>query len=498
MKKIIVAGIGPGSPEDITPAVIKAVKEADAIVGYKYYFQFVTPYMKEGCLCIDTGMKHERERAEQAFTLAEEGKTVVVISSGDAGIYGMTPLIWEMKRERNSDIEVESLPGISAFQKAASLLGAPVGHDFCVISLSDLMTPWEVIERRIKAAAVGDFVTAVYNPKSNGRYWQLYRLKEIFLSEGRAENTPVGYVRQAGRPEQEVTVTTLGAFDPEAVDMFTVVLIGNSQSYQWNGEFITPRGYYQTLSPPLPLGSPPHGEGDHPDGSTLEGVNRGGDVRQDRGGLGQLIMMESFRTIERELKRKDYPLDHLWALLHAIHTTADFEMENILHTDERAIETLYGKVADGTLKTIITDVTMAQSGIRKAALSRLGIEAKCYLSDPRVAEFASANHLTRTQTAIRLAVQDHPDALFAFGNAPTALMELCDLIRKGKAHPAGIIAAPVGFVHVKESKHMVKPFTHIPKIIVEGRKGGSNLAATLCNAILTFDDAAQLKPGRDL
>ncbi|MBQ8710110.1 MAG: precorrin-3B C(17)-methyltransferase [Bacteroidaceae bacterium] len=482
MKKIIVAGIGPGSPEDITPAVIKAVGEADAVVGYKYYFQFITPYLKPGCECIDTGMKHERERAEQAFQLAEEGKIVVVISSGDAGIYGMTPLIYEMKRERNSDVEVTSFPGISAFQKAASLLGAPIGHDFCVISLSDLMTPWEVIERRIKAAATGDFVTAVYNPKSNGRYWQLYRLKEVFLSEGRSESTPVGFVRQAGRPEQEVTVTTLGAFNPEAVDMFTIVLIGNSQSYNWSGQMITPRGYYQVPS------NSPKGERDCPDGI----LPPWGDKK------GASIMMESFRTIKSELQHQDYPLDHLWALLHAIHTTADFDMENILHTDPEAVATLYNKVKDGILTTIITDVTMVQSGIRKGALTRLGIEAKCYLNDPRVAEFSSVNHLTRTQTAIRLAVEEHPDALFAFGNAPTALMELCDLIRKGKAHPAGIIAAPVGFVHVKESKHMVKPFIDIPKIIVEGRKGGSNLTATLCNAILTFDDAAQLKPGRDL
>lgn len=482
MKKIIVAGIGPGSPEDITPAVIKAVGEADAVVGYKYYFQFITPYLKPGCECIDTGMKHERERAEQAFQLAEEGKIVVVISSGDAGIYGMTPLIYEMKRERNSDVEVTSFPGISAFQKAASLLGAPIGHDFCVISLSDLMTPWEVIERRIKAAATGDFVTAVYNPKSNGRYWQLYRLKEVFLSEGRSESTPVGFVRQAGRPEQEVTMTTLGAFNPEAVDMFTIVLIGNSQSYNWSGQMITPRGYYQAPS------NSPKGERDCPDGI----LPPWGDKK------GASIMLQSFRTIKSELQHQDYPLDHLWALLHAIHTTADFDMENILHTDPEAVATLYNKVKDGILTTIITDVTMVQSGIRKGALTRLGIEAKCYLNDPRVAEFSSVNHLTRTQTAIRLAVEEHPDALFAFGNAPTALMELCDLIRKGKAHPAGIIAAPVGFVHVKESKHMVKPFIDIPKIIVEGRKGGSNLAATLCNAILTFDDAAQLRPGRDL
>ena len=441
------------------------MRQADAIVGYKYYFQFIESYAKEGCECIDTGMKKERERAEQAFLLAETGKTVVVISSGDAGLYGMAPLIYEMAEARGSDITIETLPGISAFQKAASLLGAPIGHDVCIISLSDLMTPWEVIERRVKAAATGDFVTAVYNPKSHGRYWQLYRLQELFLKE-RSADTPVGYVRQAGRPEQEVKVTTLGDFDPEDVDMFTVILIGNSQSYISDGRIITPRGYYRETA--------------------TEGEK-----------IGQNIMIESFRTISGELKRA-YPLDHKWALLHAIHTTADFDMEDILYTDAKAVETLYNKVKDGTLKTIVTDVTMVTSGIRKGALQRLGVETKCYLSDPRVTEMAESQGITRTQAGIRLAVEEHPGALFAFGNAPTALMELCDLIRKGKARPAGIIAAPVGFVHVRESKHMVKPFRDIPKIIVEGRKGGSNLAATLCNAILTFDDAAQLKPGRDL
>ena len=141
---------------------------------------------------------------------------------------------------------------------------------------------------------------------------------------------------------------------------------------------------------------------------------------------------------------------------------------------------------------------MAASGIRKGALERLGIEVKCYLSDERAVALSKEKGITRTQAGIRLAVSDYPNALYVFGNAPTALMELCDLIRKGKAVPAGIVAAPVGFVHVCESKHMVKPFVHIPKLIVEGRKGGSNLAATLVNSILCFDDAEQLKPGRDV
>ena len=464
--KIYVAGIGPGSPEDITPAVITAIKDSQVIVGYKYYFQFITPYLQPDAECVDTGMRKERERAAQAFDYAEAGKNVCVISSGDAGIYGMAPLIYEMKRERESDIEIIAIPGISAFQKAASLLGAPMGHDFCVISLSDLMTPWRVIEKRIFAAANADFITAIYNPKSNGRYWQLHRLKEIFMKYRKAD-TVVGYVRQAGRDEQTVKVTTLDEFDPEDVDMFTIVIIGNSQSYNWKNTFITPRGYYR------------------------EEANE--DTK-----IGQSIMIRSFQTIKSELRNPDIPLWRLWPLLHAIHTTADFEMERLLWMDDNATELIYQKVADGTLKTIVTDVTMAASGIRKGALERLGIKVVCYINDPRGAEMAKQQNITRAQAGMRLAAEEHPDALYVFGNAPTALLELCDLIRKGKCKPAGIIGAPVGFVNVRESKHAAKPFKDIPKIIIDGRKGGSNLAATLVNSILTYDDAKALKPGRDL
>ena len=487
--KITVVGIGPGSPEDITPAVLQAVKEADVVVGYKYYFQFIQQYVREGCPCIDTGMKRERDRALQAFELAEQGKNVVVISSGDAGIYGMAPLIYEMAKERRVEsgelrVEIVSLPGISAFQKAASLLGAPMGHDFCVISLSDLMTPWAKIEKRIVAAAEADFVTAIYNPKSNGRYWQLHRLKELFL-KSRSEDTPVGFVRQAGREEQVVHVTTLKDFDPEDVDMFTVVIIGNSQSYvieesvecRVEREYlmITPRGYYREV-PSI-----------HTEKESTRSPNKG-----------QEIMMESFRTIASELQQPDIPIWRKWPLLHAIHTTADFSMEDILYTDKEAVPRIYQAMTSMEKPCIITDVTMAASGIRKAACERLGIEVKCYLHDERVAEMAQSQNITRTQAGIRLAVEEHPEALFAFGNAPTALMELCDLMRKKKARPAGIIAAPVGFVHVCESKYMVKVFHEVPKIIIEGRKGGSNLAATLVNSILAWPDAELLKPGRDV
>jgi precorrin isomerase len=219
---------------------------------------------------------------------------------------------------------------------------------------------------------------------------------------------------------------------------------------------------------------------------------------EEANGIGQQIMIRSFRTIEAELKDKNIPLGSKWALLHAIHTTADFDMEKLLKIDDNTVENLYSRFEKREIKTVVTDVTMAASGIRKGALQRMGVELKCYLGYERLAALAAEKGITRTQAGIRLAVEEHPDALYVFGNAPTALMELCLLIKKGKADPAGVVAAPVGFVHVEESKHMLKPFAAVPKLIVEGRKGGSNLAATLVNAILCFNDAELLKPGRDV
>lgn len=466
MGKIYVVGIGPGSEKDMTIAAREALETCDVAIGYKYYMRFIAPLISAEARMIDTGMKREIERAAIAFEEASKGAVVAVVSSGDAGIYGMAPLLFEMREKSGSDVEIEVIPGISAFQKAASLLGSPIGHDFCVISLSDLLTPWSKIEARIRAAAEADFVCAIYNPRSHQRYWQLPRLKEIFL-QSRSGDTPVGIVRQAGREDQSVRICTLKDFNPEDADMFTLVMIGNSASRIHDCRIITPRGYY------------------------AESENT--DVK-----IGAAIMTESFRKIERELSNPDIPLYLKWPMLHAIHTTADFDMENILIVDENAPEKILSRLLSSPNPTIVTDVTMAMSGIRKGALERLGIKAICYLNEPRTTELAASQGITRSQAGIRLAVGEHPDALFVFGNAPTALMELCVFLAKGDVCPAGIVAAPVGFVHVCESKHMVKPFVNVPKIIVEGRKGGSNLAATLVNSILCWPDAAQLKPGRDV
>ncbi|WP_439183419.1 precorrin-3B C(17)-methyltransferase [Carboxylicivirga taeanensis] len=463
MSTIKVIGLGPGNPELFLKPAIDAIKAADVVIGYKYYFQFIECYLAEGTQCIDTGMRQEVERAKIAFEKAEAGQNVAVISSGDAGIYGMASLILEMADKRQSSIPVEVVPGISAFQAAAAKLGAPLSHDFVILSLSDLLTPWKLIEKRMKAAAMGDFVTVLYNPRSKKRYWQLYRLQELFLEE-RSSSTPVAVLRQVEREEEHITLTTLGEFNPEIVDMFSIVVIGNSQSYVSNNKFITPRGYYSKY--------------------------------EQEGAPGPLIMQESFRTIAEQLADLDISHEEKWVMMHCIHTTADFEMKQLLRIKNDAVARMNDYLLKGG--TIITDVTMVQSGIRKKACERYGIDIKCYLHDERTVALAEEKNITRTQAGIRLAVEEHPDALYVFGNAPTALIELTELMRRKDFQPAGIIGAPVGFVNVEESKHRLMTFNNLPYISIEGRKGGSNLAATIVNAVLSREEAVTLKPGRDV
>ncbi len=482
--KVIVVGLGPGSNDFVAPIVKRAIDSADVIIGYKYYFKFIKDHIPENTVCVDTGMKREVERAKIAFDYALNGNCVVVISSGDSGIYGMAPLILEMGcQNRYSDIDVEVLPGISAFQMASSLLGAPMGHDFCVISLSDLMTPWEKIEKRIVASADSDFITAIYNPKSKERYWQLHRAREIFLMY-RDPSTPVGIVRQAGREEQQVTVTTLEKFDYNQTDMFTIIIIGNSQSYIYeksNGTklLITPRGYFN-------------------DREDFEDHNKNRKEEGDSFSAGREIMINSFANIAREVKREDLTPQQRWTVFHAIHTTADFEMENIIYFDKNVVDILNKKFRNGSIKRIVTDVNMVASGIRKSELERYGVEVLCYINDLDIMEDSKLHGTTRAVAAIKKALLDSVGTLFVFGNAPTALIELCNSISRGYI-PEGVIAAPVGFVNVLESKYMIKTFENVPKIIVEGRKGGSNLAATIVNSIMSYDDSSDLMiPGRGL
>ncbi|MBC6477297.1 MAG: precorrin-3B C(17)-methyltransferase [Hormoscilla sp. GM7CHS1pb] len=243
--KLLLVGIGPGQLDQITPAAQTAIVSADALVGYSLYIDLIAPLLRPGQIVEAFPITRERQRGERAIELANWGLTVAVISSGDCGIYGMAGLVMEQLRSSGWDGEipiVEVLPGITAMQAAAAKVGAPLMHDFCAISLSDLLTPWEVIEKRLHAAAQADFVTALYNPKSANRTRQIVTAQQIFL-QYRKPDTPVAIVRSVYRESEQITLTTLDKFLEIPIDMLTTVLIGN-QSTQTHGDWmITPRGY---------------------------------------------------------------------------------------------------------------------------------------------------------------------------------------------------------------------------------------------------------------
>jgi len=239
--KIFVVGIGPGNREHMTGASIEAIKQSEVIVGYKTYIELIKDLL-ENKEVESSGMKKEVERCQKALEYAKEDKIVSLISSGDSGVYGMAGLMYDVKNQEQSDIEIEIVPGITSAQAGASSLGAPLMHDYVVISLSDLLTDWELIEKRLHCAGQGDFVVCLYNPKSHGREKQIEIARDILLKYKKPE-TPVGIVRNAKRGEEEVTVTTLSDMLSCNIDMFTIVIIGNSNTYAKDGKMITPRGY---------------------------------------------------------------------------------------------------------------------------------------------------------------------------------------------------------------------------------------------------------------
>jgi precorrin-3B C17-methyltransferase len=242
--QLFVVGLGPGAAAMMTGQATAALEAAEVVIGYTGYFAWIENLV-QGKTCVALPLTQETERAQLAVDHALQGQTVCVISSGDAGIYGMASLVLEVMAQRTTNgagPEVVVVPGVSAINACASLLGAPIGHDFAAISLSDLLTPWPAIEKRLTAAAEADFVTVLFNPKSLRRDWQFGRAQAI-LAQHRAPDTPVGVVRNAYRPDQSVVVTTLEAMAEAHVDMLTTVIIGNSQTRRWQSRMVTPRGY---------------------------------------------------------------------------------------------------------------------------------------------------------------------------------------------------------------------------------------------------------------
>ncbi len=243
--KLWLVGMGPGSLDQITPAAKTALVQADALIGYSLYLDLIAPLLRPGQIVEAFPITQEKQRSQRAIELATWGLTVAVVSSGDCGIYGMAGLVLEDLQASGWDgktPQIEVFPGITALQAAAARVGAPLMHDFCAISLSDLLTPWEVIKKRLEAAAMGDFVTAIYNPRSQTRTQQIIDAQAIFV-QYRAPQTPVAIVRSAYRHDEQIALTTLAEMLHHPIDMLTTVIIGNSSTRHYQDWLITPRGY---------------------------------------------------------------------------------------------------------------------------------------------------------------------------------------------------------------------------------------------------------------
>ena len=237
--KLYLVSLGPGEDALIPPLARNALAASELVVGLDQYVDRVRHLLRPGTRILTPPLGNEIQRAELALEEARAGGSAALVSSGDIGVYAMASPVLELAGD---DVDVVVVPGITASQAAASLLGSPLGHDHCSISLSDLLTPWEVIERRVEAAALGDFVVSLYNPRSQGRDWQLGKVKDLLLAH-RPPDTPVGLVRDAYRPTQHVVLTDLASLRPEDVDMLTIVVVGSSQTRLVAGRMVTPRGY---------------------------------------------------------------------------------------------------------------------------------------------------------------------------------------------------------------------------------------------------------------
>ncbi len=522
-----VVGLGPGSPGLLSPDAASAIDSAEVIVGYRGYLDLISDRLG-GKTLVGRELGEEVERAGLAIDQAESGRTVALVSSGDAGVYGMAGVAWELAVRRGSPVEIVVVPGVTAALAASARLGAPLAHDWCCISLSDLLTPWDLIARRVEAAACADFVLVLYNPRSRTRTWQLPAVAQLLLA-ARDPATPVGLVENAYRPGERVELVRLDALASSDVSMFTTVVVGSSRTFVSRGRMITPRIYEAkagTLSdrtspdPPLPLGEgrgegPGTGQGrpaDHDltDESkqsappTLTRPLRGHPLPGGEGSFrpplplgegrgegsppgppppGARIMADSLALIDRELGPHPADPGERSVVRRMIHASADFDFATNARFGPGAIAAAVAAFRGGA--PIVADVQMLRSGIRRDLAGPLGVEAICDLNDPAAESLASAEGLTRSAAGMRLACRRVGDgSVVAVGNAPTALDEALRLVREEDWRPACIIGIPVGFVGVEEAKRRLIDQGELPYLTSLGRKGGTAVTAAAINALL--------------
>lgn len=455
---LYVVGLGPGAPGLLTPDAADALDAADVVVGYHGYLDLIADRLgaKER---IGFALGKEVERARVALEIAESGRSVALVSSGDAGVYGMAGVALETAAAGGRSTPIEVVPGVTAAVASAARLGAPLAHDWACISLSDLLTPWKVVEKRLLAAAESDMVVVLYNPKSRGRSSQL-ALAARYLASGRGTNTPVGLVENASRPGERVEIVTLGDLiaDRADVTMFTTVIVGSSKTFVSGRRMITPRIY----------------------AAKTADEDSGESVVARRNALGDAILSESFAIIERELGPSPADPSERAIVRRAIHASADFEFARALRFGPKAIYSTVTALRRGA--TIVTDVEMLRAGVRRDLAAPLGVKILCSLNAPETMTEGSS---TRSAAGLRrsaLAVGD--GAIVAIGNAPTALEEAMNLVERDAWRPACVVGIPVGFVGVEEAKRRLMEQALVPFITSPGRKGGTAVTAAVVNALL--------------
>jgi cobalt-precorrin 5A hydrolase/precorrin-3B C17-methyltransferase len=417
-----------------------ALARSEHVVGLSRYVEAVRPFLRPGTRTEPSELGSEEARAERAVALAAAGASVALVSSGDAGVYGMASPALAVAGD---GIDVVGVPGVTAATAAAALLGAPLGHDHCAISLSDLLTPWDVIRRRIEAAAAGDFVVSLYNPRSRGRDWQLAEARRLLLAH-RPPGTPVGVVTDAYRPGQRVALTTLGALDVGAVGMTTTVVVGNASTTVRAGRMVTPRGYAGPAPAPR-AGGAPGCRTVHP------------------------IEAESYRILRGAVDLSGLPPLSRAVAERIVHATGDPGIAATLVLDEAALAA--GRAALAAGYAVVADARMVAAGITsRPVLCALDLEPAADAGDG----------LTRSARAVRhAAAVAGPGAVWVVGCAPTALVE----VLASAPSPALVVGLPVGFVGAAEAKEALAA-SGLPALTNRGPRGGSAVAAAAVNALL--------------
>jgi len=453
--KLYIVGIGPGKSDLLTVRAKKVLREAEVVLGHRTYVRRVMNVLNPEAEVIESKMGKELERVKLAVKLSKD-RRVCLVSGGDPGIYGMTSLVLEYIMMNGINVSFEVVPGITAMSSASPLLGCPVSGDHCVISLSDLLVPWDVVERRLISALLGDFVVVVYNPSSRRRAKNLKRAMEIILRfKG---DVPVGCVKNAEREKTEVWITTPSEVVEELkrgknrINMHTILFIPSSETVFDGKRMLTPRGYsskYELRESSLENSLQLLGEVSG--AKTDEGLR----IAEKSAGVAKMLLSRvKFGKLERFIAER------------CITATADPSISALLRFNrtEDVIKAMKG------CEKVVVDVEMVKAGIESRVCREILVASK--LGD---------GGKTMVSAGIRKLKDCINDSFVAIGNAPSALEELCRIIEEG-IKPGAVVATPVGFTNAAGAKgELMKK--DVPWIVVEGVRGGSTLCVAIVNAV---------------